>query len=65
MTADLEDPATLVIQGIGRRSAESRGVFLRQLLAHAAAGLAVLEGQREAVEVVYRLADAVVAHDVP
>jgi hypothetical protein len=36
-------------------------LFLRELLAHAAAGLVVIEGEAEASEAVYRLADAVVA----
>jgi len=48
--------------GAQPRAAEgSAGVFLRELLAHTAAGLVVIEGEREAGEAVYRLADALVA----
>lgn len=42
--ADLDDP----------------GHFLRAVIVHAAAALALTEGDRTAVEVVYRLADAMV-----
>ncbi len=41
--------------------AQERGRFLRELLAHTAAGLVIVEGEREAGEAVYRFADAVVA----
>lgn len=39
---------------------DQRGAFLRAMLAHAAAGLTLLEGERAASEAVYRLGDAVV-----
>jgi hypothetical protein len=39
---------------------ERRGPFLRDLMATAAAGLAATEGERQASEAVYRLADAMV-----
>ena len=39
---------------------EERGRFLRAMLAHAAASLTLLEGERAASEAVYRLGDAVV-----
>jgi hypothetical protein len=55
------DAATLVAGALSRRKAGERGRFLRELLAHTAAGLVVIEGEAEASEAVYRLADAVVA----
>lgn len=39
-------------------------MFLRELLAHVAAGLVVTEGNAEASEAIYRLADAVVSRKV-
>lgn len=39
---------------------ETRGRFLRELMATAAAGLTALEGERACSEAVYRLGDAVV-----
>lgn len=53
--------AALVARALSRRKAGERGRFLRELLAHTAAGLVVIEGEAEASEAVYRLADAVVA----
>ena len=53
--------ARLVAQALGVRAPAERGLFLRDLLAHATAGLVILEGEGEASESVYRLADAVVA----
>ncbi len=58
------DAATLVAGALSRRRAAERGRFLRELLAHTAAGLVVIEGEAEASEAVYRLADAVVARSV-
>lgn len=55
------DAAALVAGALSRRAAAERGRFLRELLAHAAAGLVLIEGEAEAGEAVYRLADAVVA----
>ncbi|RAK68884.1 hypothetical protein [Phenylobacterium kunshanense] len=54
------DAATLVASAVGERPEPERGRFLRELLAHTAAGLVVTEGPEEASEAVYRLADAVV-----
>ena len=56
-----EDAAVLVSQALSRRPPRERAGFLRELLAHTAAGLVVIEGDRAAGEAVYRLADAVVA----
>lgn len=56
-----QDAAALVAGALGRRAPDERAQFLRELLAHTAAGLVVIEGDREAGEAVYRLADAVVA----
>jgi len=56
-----EGAAALVARALSRREPGERGRFLRELLAHTAAGLVVIEGEREAGEAVYRLADAVVA----
>ncbi|OHB29991.1 MAG: hypothetical protein A2790_04400 [Phenylobacterium sp. RIFCSPHIGHO2_01_FULL_69_31] len=58
------DAAALVAGALSRRRAAERGRFLRELLAHTAAGLVVIEGEAEASEAVYRLADAVVARGV-
>jgi len=56
-----DDAAALVAGALSRREPTARGRFLRELLAHTAAGLVVIEGEAEACEAVYRLADAVVA----
>lgn len=55
------DAARVVAGALSRRSPAERAQFLRELLAHTAAGLVIIEGEREAGEAVYRLADAVVA----
>lgn len=59
-----DDAAALVAGALTRRTPAERGRFLRELLAHTAAGLVVIEGDAEASEAVYRLADAVVARGV-
>ncbi len=51
----------MVARALSRRAPAERPGFLRELLAHTAAGLVVIEGDRAAGEAVYRLADAVVA----
>jgi len=56
-----EPAADLVAAGLRRQPPEGRGLFLRAVMAHAAAGLTVLEGERAASEVAYRLGDAVVS----
>ena len=56
-----DEAAALVAGALARREPDTRGRFLRELLAHTAAGLVVIEGEAEASEAVYRLADAVVA----
>jgi len=56
-----DDAAALVAGALSRRTPDARSQFLRELLAHTAAGLVVIEGEAEASEAVYRLADAVVA----
>ena len=61
MIGAAEDAAAVVAGALSRRPAAERPRFLRELLAHAAAGLVVIEGDRAAGEAVYRLADAVVA----
>lgn len=55
------ETAALVAAALAARPGAQRGLFLRELLAHAAAGLVVIEGESQASEAVYRLADAVVA----
>ncbi len=37
-----------------------RSTFLRELLAHTAAGLVIIDGEPAAAEAAYRLADAIV-----
>ena len=61
MTSPAEDAAAMVARALSRRAPRDRPRFLRELLAHTAAGLVVIEGERAAGEAVYRLADAVVA----
>jgi hypothetical protein len=61
VSARREDAGALVARALVRRAPEERGRFLRELLAHTAAGLVVIEGDRAAGEAMYRLADAVVA----
>jgi hypothetical protein len=54
------EAAELVVEGLRRREPAHRPLFLRALMAHAAAGLALIEGPTDAGEAVYRIADAVV-----
>jgi hypothetical protein len=61
VSAAAEDAAAMVAPALSRRPPKERPRFLRELLAHTAAGLVVIEGDRAAGEAVYRLADAVVA----
>lgn len=56
-----QEAAAVVAGELSRRRPKERALFLRELLAHSAAGLVVIEGEAEASEAVYRLADAVVA----
>jgi hypothetical protein len=55
----------MVARALSRRAPGERGRFLRELLAHTAAGLVVIEGEAEASEAVYRLADAVAVRGGP
>lgn len=57
----LEDAAQVVAGALSRRRPDERSRFLRELMAHTAAGLVVIEGEARASESVYRLADAVAA----
>jgi len=50
--------AELVSAALRQRSPASRGLFLRQVMAHALAGLTLIEGPDAASEAAYRLADA-------
>ena len=61
MSGQAEDAAAVVARALSERPPADRATFLRELLAHTAAGLVVIEGDRAAGEAVYRLADAVVA----
>lgn len=61
MSEVADDAAAMVARALSRRAPKERPRFLRELLAHTAAGLVVIEGDRAAGEAVYRLADAVVA----
>jgi hypothetical protein len=60
-----DDAAGIVARALSRRRPAARPQFLRELLAHAAAGLVVIEGDRAACEAVYRLADAVAIRGRP
>jgi hypothetical protein len=50
----------LLCSALRERKPLDRGLFLREVLAHAAASLTLLEGEAAASEAVYRLADAMV-----
>jgi len=65
MTGDVEDAAAMVARALSRRASDARGLFLRELLAHTAAGLVLIEGDQAASETIYRLADAVVVRGAP
>ena len=65
MSRPAEEAAAVVAGALSRRRPGDRPQFLRELLAHAAAGLVVIEGDREAAESVYRLADAVAVRGEP
>jgi hypothetical protein len=65
MTGAVDSAAAVVAGALSRRRPKERPQFLRELLAHAAAGLVVIEGDREAAESVYRLADAVAVRGEP
>lgn len=58
---DAQAAAALVAAALKARAPDQRGLFLRQLIAHAAAGLSLIEGERAASEAIYRTGDAVVA----
>lgn len=51
--------AVLVSDAMRARAPEVRGLFLRNVIVHAAAGLALTEGDQPAAEAVQRVADAV------
>lgn len=59
MSKSFDEAARVVAGELARRRPRERAGFLRELLAHAAAGLVVIEGDEKAAESVYRLADAV------
>jgi len=61
MSAASDAVVRLVADGLREQAPETRPLFLRALLAHAAAGLTLLEGDKAASEVIYRLGDAMVA----
>lgn len=52
--------ADVVAHALRTLPPETRGRFLRDLMATAAAGLTALEGEQASSEAVYRLGDAVV-----
>ena len=62
MSAAIADVVTHALRTL---PPETRGRFLRDLMATAAAGLTALEGEHACGEAVYRLADAVVGAGRP
>lgn len=59
--AEAADPVAELVSGaLSRRRPERRAEFLRELIAYAAAGLTVIEGDRAASEALYRTGDAVI-----
>ena len=65
MSKSFDEAAKVVAAELARRRPRDRACFLRELLAHAAAGLVMVEGEEKAAENVYRLADAVAARSSP
>ena len=63
--AERLDVAQLVALEVTVRAPGERGAFLRSLMAHASAELVAIEGQAQASEHLYRMADAVVAVTPP
>lgn len=61
MSQSFEEAACVVAGELARRPPRERAGFLRELMAHAAAGLVLIEGDEKAAESVYRLAEAVAA----
>lgn len=61
MVEGVTDAAAVVSREVTKRPPQERGAFLRELLAHTAAAMVVVDGARATGEAVYRLADAVVA----
>lgn len=59
-----QDPAAIVARALAHMKPDQRSQFLRELLAHTAAGIVVIEGEKKASEACYRLADAVVVRSV-
>lgn len=53
----------IVASALADTPSHERGAFLRHMLAHAAAGIVVLEGSPAAAEALYRVADAVVGRE--
>lgn len=57
--------AAMVSRALRRPDIGDRAQFLRELVAHAVAGLALTEGERKAAEWVYRVADSLVDRPLP
>jgi hypothetical protein len=56
----MRDPAALIASALVRMPPAARAPFLRDVLAHAAAGLVVIHGADAALTIIYDLGDAVV-----
>jgi len=56
----MNDLAHMIAVQLQKRHREERGSYLRDLIAHAAASLVLLEGEREAYAAVTKIADAMV-----
>lgn len=59
------DAAAAVAGALSRKRPADRPQLLREIMAHAAASLCIIEGEREAAESVYRLADAMAIRSEP
>ena len=59
----MRSAADIICAELRERAAPDRSLFLRELLANAAAGLSLLEGEVRATETIYRLADAMIGHE--
>ena len=64
-TDEADLAAALIASALGHRAVGVKARFLREVIRHAAAGLALLEGDRAASEACYRIADMAASYEGP
>ena len=64
-TGEADLAAALIASALGHRAVGVKAKFLREMIRHAAAGLALLEGERAASEACYRIADMAASCEPP